>query len=103
MTAPRLTWRQLPHSFRTLGAWMTVVQLIGYTTALGYIWWTTRMVPAGIAARYRGGEPEAASATMQFGKSLPEMLGLTHTHLLSMSVIFVMSGGALALWHGLEE
>ncbi len=103
MNGPELTWRELPRSFRTLGAWITVVQLIGYTTALGYIWWTTRMVPTGIAARYRGSESDTTSATMQFGKSLPEMLGLTHTHLLSMAVIFLLSGGALALCESVSE
>jgi hypothetical protein len=34
---------------------------------------------------------------MQFPKSFAEMLTITHTHLLSMAVIFVLSGLGLAL------
>ena len=55
------------------------------------------MTPAGVAARYRGAETEASDAAMQFPKSFAEMLTITHTHLLSMAVIFVISGLSLAL------
>jgi len=34
---------------------------------------------------------------MQFGKSLAEMMTITHTHLFSMAAIFVFSGLGLAL------
>jgi len=34
---------------------------------------------------------------MQFPKSLPEMLTITHTHILSMAVIFALSGIGVAL------
>lgn len=88
-------WRDLPPFLRSLGRWVTLVQLVGYTTALLYVWWTTRLLPPGIAAHYRGSEdPEGA---MQFPKSFGEMLTLTHTHLLSMAVIFVVSGLGLSL------
>jgi hypothetical protein len=40
---------------------------------------------------------------MQFPKSFAEMLTITHTHLFSMAVIFVISGLALALCTRPEE
>ena len=92
-----MTWRDVPRSLRTLGWWMTIVQLVGYTTSLVFVWHTTRMVPAGVAGRYRGLSPDASQETMQFPKSFAEMLTITHTHLLSMAVIFVLSGVGLAL------
>ena len=94
-----LTWRAVPAPVRTLARWVAIVQLVGYTTSLVFVWHTTRLVPPGVAARYRGSDPEAAppGAALQFPKSLAEMLTITHTHLLSMAVIFTLTGLALAL------
>ncbi len=98
MTAARsLSWDSLPETIRALGRWITIVQLVGYTTALLFIRHTTGMTPAGVATRYRGSAPDAAEGAMQFAKSFSEMLTVTHTHLFSMAAIFVFSGLALAL------
>jgi hypothetical protein len=77
--------------------WITIVQVVGYTTSLLFIHHTTGLTPAGVAERYRGSTAEASDAAMQFPKSFAEMLTITHTHLFSMAVIFVFSGLALAL------
>ncbi|HEY3012833.1 MAG TPA: hypothetical protein VGJ36_08815 [Gemmatimonadales bacterium] len=97
MTARALSWSAIPAPLRTVARWITIVQLVGYTTSLLFIHHTTGMTPGGVAARYRGSNPDAADAAMQFPKSFAEMLTITHTHLLSMAVIFVFSGLALAL------
>ncbi|MBA2628330.1 MAG: hypothetical protein H0U85_09975 [Gemmatimonadales bacterium] len=94
MTAP--TWRTLPGELRTLAGMLTVVQMVGYAVALVEVTFTTHLTPSGISARYRGSDPNATEGAMQFGKSLAEMLTSTHTHLLSMSVIFALSGACLA-------
>lgn len=98
---PELTWRDLPSPLRTLGRWVTIVQVVGYTTALLFIYQTTRMVPSGITGHYRGADSASADGAMEFSKSYPEMLTITHTHLLSMAVIFVLSGLGVALCSGL--
>ena len=90
------SWWDAPPPLRTLGRWITIVQLVGYTTSLLFVHHTTGMTPQGVVARYRGVESDSSDA-MQFPKSLAEMLTITHTHLLSMAVIFVISGLALAL------
>jgi hypothetical protein len=92
-----LSWCSVPQTIRALGRWITIVQLVGYTTSLVFIRHTTGMTPAGVVTRYRGSEPEAAEGAMQFAKSFSEMLTVTHTHLFSMAAIFVFSGLALAL------
>ena len=92
-----LSWRDLPAPIRALGRWITIVQLVGYSTALLFIYHTTRMVPSGIAGRYRGADSAAADGAMEFPKSYAEMLTITHTHLLSMAVIFTLSGIGMAL------
>jgi hypothetical protein len=98
MTGGRsLSWSGVPETVRALGRWITIVQLVGYTTSLLFIRHTTGMTPAGVATRYRGSDPDAAEGAMQFAKSFSEMLTVTHTHLFSMAAIFVFSGLALAL------
>ena len=98
MSGPHhLTWSALPPSLRSLGRWLTIVQLVGYTTALVFVWHTTRLVPSGVAGHYRGTDPDSTASAMQFSKSFVEMLTVTHTHLLGMAVIFALSGASLAL------
>lgn len=91
-------WRHAPPTLRALGLWMTVVQLVGYTTGLLFIHHTTGMTPPGVVAQYRGSDSTVVTdAAMKFPKSYAAMLNITHTHLLSMAAIFVLSGIALAL------
>jgi hypothetical protein len=97
MTGRQPSWSRLPSLVRTLGWWATVVQLVGYTTSLVYVWWTTRLLPSGVAEHYRGADPAGGEGQMTFAKSFAEMLTITHTHLLSMAVIFVMSGISVAM------
>ena len=98
------TWATVPREVRTLGRWITIVQLVGYTTSLVFVWHTTRLVPSGVAARYRGEAIDSlASGAMQFPKSFGEMLTITHTHLLSMAVMFVLTGAGIALCGRLSE
>ena len=97
-----VTWRAARAPLRALARWITIVQLVGYTTSLVFVWHTTRLVPAGVGARYRGDSAEAGLDTgtggaMQFPKSFAEMLTITHTHLLGMAVIFALSGIGVAL------
>jgi hypothetical protein len=98
-----VTWRGVPPVLRSLARWVVIVQLVGYTTSLVFIWHTTRMVPSGIESRYRGADPEGVQGAMQFPKSFAEMLTITHTHLLSMAVIFVITGIGVALCERVGE
>lgn len=98
-----LTWRTVPGVFRTLARCVMVVQIVGYTTSLVFVWHTTRLTPPGVASRYRGANPDAVEGAMQFPKSFAEMLTITHTHLLSMAVIFVVTGFGVALCERIGE
>jgi len=98
-----VTWRSLSPTLRSLARWVAIIQIVGYTTSLVFVWHTTRLVPPGIADHYRGTDPEATSGAMQFPKSFAEMLTITHTHLLSMAVIFVLSGLGVTLCARVSE
>lgn len=108
-TVPRLTWRRAPAPLRALGRWITIVQLVGYTTSLLFVHHTTNLTPGGVAAHYRGADAAAGAApaaddqAMEFPKSYAEMLTITHTHLLSMAAMFVFSGAALVLCEQPDE
>ncbi|MGE5802836.1 MAG: hypothetical protein ACM358_11305 [Gemmatimonadota bacterium] len=98
------TWATVPRPIRTLARWIAIVQLVGYTTSLVFVWHTTRLVPAGVANRYRGAAVDSVdSGAMQFPKSFGEMLTITHTHVLSMAVIFAITGLGVALCARLSE
>ena len=98
-----MTWKDLPAPVRTLGRWITIVQLVGYTTSLVFVWHTTRLLPPGVAARYRGTNPDLTEGAMQFPKSFGEMLTITHTHLLSLAVIFAITGLGIGLCASISE
>jgi len=98
-----MTWRNVSSVVRTLARWVVIVQLVGYTTALIFVWNTTRLAPPGVASRYRGDDPATTEGAMRFAKSFGEMLTITHTHLLSMAVIFVLTGLGIALCGSLSE
>ena len=100
-----LTWRDVSAPLRTLARWVAIIQVVGYSTSLVFVWHTTHLVPSGVAARYRGVDPEAAppGAALQFSKSFSEMLTITHTHLLGMAVIFTLTGIGIALCARVSE
>lgn len=86
----------LPRPARLLVGLFSANLALGYTTALGYVYNTTRMAPDGIAERFRGNEADPEAVEIAFAKSFQEMLGLTHSHILAM-VVFLFLSGALTL------
>jgi hypothetical protein len=87
-------WRQLSPALRTLGLWITIVQLVGYTTSLLFVQHTTGMTPPGVSAQYRGSDSTAVSdAAMKFPKSYSEMLLIAEPFvalLVSFSAMWLM-------------
>src|SRR3989442_890219 len=88
-----LSWRVVPAPLRTLARWITIVQLVGYTTSLVYVWHTTRLTPPGIEARYRGTNPEAgaAAAPPPVPQTFSPLVSSTHTPPPRVRAVFVLS------------
>lgn len=74
-----------------------IVLSIGYFTGLQFVRQTESDHPAGIEENYLGNEDIDDAAVMKFKKGEREMLTIIHTHILSISFIFVLLGGLVAI------
>ena len=113
--------RNLTQEAKIFATLIMLVLGVGYLHALAYVFQTTRMVPKGIEQRYRGTEstidtsslstaalpsseamedtsistlsaPKTVTGEIEYQKSLAEMLNIIHTHVLTMTFIFALSG-----------
>ena len=78
-----------------IGAFLILLS-IGYFTGLAFVAQTDSTTPQGIEENYNGNEDEEAPKVLKFKKSSREMLTIIHTHVLSISMIFFMTG--ILLW-----
>ena len=78
-----------------IGAFLILLS-IGYLTGLAFVAQTDSTTPQGIEENYNGNEDEDAPKVLKFKKSSREMLTIIHTHVLSISMIFFMTG--ILLW-----
>jgi hypothetical protein len=69
-----------------------IVLSIGYFTGITFVDDTTDQSPTGIEENYLGNENDEAANEMKFKKSKQEILNIVHTHMLSISVIFFLTG-----------
>lgn len=83
---------QLPKKLKWLVAIFLIVLAVGFYTGLGFVKNTTDGTPKGIIENYNGNEEDLEAEEMKFKKSDREMLTIIHTHILSMSLIFVLLG-----------
>jgi len=78
-----------------IGAFLILLS-IGYFTGLAFVAQTDSTTPQGIEENYNGNEDEDAPKVLKFKKSSREMLTIIHTHVLSISMIFFITG--ILLW-----
>lgn len=91
----------LIHSFplyvkRFIAAFVVVLS-IGYFTGLQFVRQTESDTPHGIEENYLGNEEVESVTVMKFKKGEREMLTILHTHVLSISFIFFLLGGLVAI------
>ena len=106
MTLPRL--RDLPRLLRHLLASFLIVIAVGYTLGAFFVDHTTDTRPSGIAERFLGTEgvgidPMAMppERDIQYEKSPAELLNITHTHVISLALVFLAVGGIFAFASGI--
>jgi len=84
--------QRLPRGARLFLACFVAVLSVGFYTGLAFVSQTGATRPAGVETQYLGNEEEEEAEVMIFRKSPREMLTIIHTHILSMSQIFLLLG-----------
>ena len=79
-----------------IGAFVIVLS-IGFYTGLLFVKETSTTNPNGIEIHYLGNETDENAEVMHFKKSDKEMLTLVHNHILSMAIIFFLTGILVAI------
>ncbi|NNC69352.1 MAG: hypothetical protein HKN90_00860 [Flavobacteriaceae bacterium] len=81
-----------PKEIKLLIGSFLIVLSIGFFTGLLFVENTTSFKPGGIEENYNGNEHIEDADVMKFKKSEKEMLTTVHSHILSMSLIFFLTG-----------
>lgn len=81
-----------PKELRLLIAAFIIVLSIGFYTGLLFVSETSSANPNGIEEQYLGNEEDLDAKVMKFKKNEQQMLTLVHGHILSMSIIFFLTG-----------
>lgn len=109
LTLHTVTLNSLPASLRQLLVAFLCAAAIGFTLGVFFVDHTTDAAPAGIAERYRGSEAMGidieqlpADREIQYEKSSSELLNITHTHFLSLGMLFLLVGGIFTFASGIR-
>ncbi|MBN1446656.1 MAG: hypothetical protein JXA28_01895 [Bacteroidetes bacterium] len=94
----------LPPHLRQLFAAFLLVIATGYTLGVFFVDHTTDAHPDGIAERFLGSEGVGvdpadlpADRDLQYEKTAAELLNITHTHIISLALVFLAVGGIFAM------
>ncbi len=69
-----------------------LVLSVGYFTGMQFVYETSKFSVNGIQQNYLGNESDENAKIMKFKKSKREIITIIHTHILSLSVIFFITG-----------
>ena len=81
-----------PKELKLLITAFIVVLSLGFYTGLLFVSETSSNSPEGIEEQYLGNEEDLDAKVMKFKKNEQQMLTLVHGHILSMSIIFFLTG-----------
>ena len=81
-----------PKELKALIFVFVIVLSIGFYTGLLFVSETSNNSPDGIEEQYLGNEEDVDAKVMKFKKNEQQMLTLVHGHILSMSIIFFLTG-----------
>lgn len=82
----------LSYPLRLMIGCFLVVLSVGFFTGISFVGQTESMTPEGVVENYNGNADEEDAMVMKFKKSPREMLTIIHTHVLSLSFIFFLTG-----------
>lgn len=82
----------LPKELKLLIAAFCITLSVGFFSGITFVSKTTENTATGIEENYLGNEDNENAPVMKFKKSEKEILSIIHSHVLSMSVIFFLTG-----------
>lgn len=88
---------KLPQEVKILMGVFLLIILIGYFSSLIMVDRTTSMSSQGIEENFVGNEANLHAVDMKFQKSETQVLGIIHSHILSMSFLFLLIGLFLSI------
>lgn len=88
--------KNLPKPIKYFIGVFLILLSVGYFTGLAFVLQTDATTPQGIEENYNGNEDQVEPQVLKFKKSAREMLTIIHTHVLSISMIFFITG--ILLW-----
>ena len=108
VTIESMSLRRLPAPIRRLLLAFLALAAVGFGLGVGFVDHTTASHPAGIAERFRGSEDMGVvlddlppGREMQYEKSRSEMLNVTHTHILALGMLFLLTGAIFSFASGI--
>ena len=84
--------RLLSKQLKLLLSSFLIVLTIGFLSGTRYLFYNSTTNPTGIEEHYNGNEFSDDQEVMKFKKSEKEILNIVHSHILSMSLIFLVIG-----------
>jgi hypothetical protein len=88
---------RLPNAARLLIGALLVTMTIGYSVGLYYLYITSDFAAQGIEQNYLGNEEDEEALEMKFKMPEAKLLTVIHTHILSYSFIFSLTGVILLI------
>ena len=82
----------LSYPLRLMIGCFLVVLSVGFFTGISFVGQTESMTPEGVVENYNGNADQEDAMVMKFKKSPREILTIIHTHVLSLSFIFFLTG-----------
>ncbi|MEH6764633.1 MAG: hypothetical protein V7655_09030 [Aequorivita antarctica] len=89
--------QNLPRYAKQFIVAFVIVLSVGYFTGLNFVRETGSVSPHGLQENYLGNEEVEDITVMKFKKGEREILTILHTHILSISFIFFLLGGLVAI------
>lgn len=89
-------WNGYIRKFPTPVKWFTGLFLVtlsfGFSSGIKFVDHTTNITPQGIEESYLGNEGNENAEIMKYEKTQQEMLTMLHTHVMSLSLVFFITG-----------
>ena len=86
------TLSNLSKDVKLLTSTFLIVLTIGFFSGTKFLFYSNTTTPIGIEEHYNGNEFSDNQEVMKFKKSEKEILNIVHSHILSMSLIFLVIG-----------